>query len=718
VEFVEEHVADRFSGNKTVVPRPRRTPKAQVDPELAIRPLTVTHTPSRVVEGSAASFPSSLNFSLWRSDSRRPPTGVRGRTKQSKRDRRLGEQAPEVQPVFEDLSKALDQGLQGCSYPGASTTLVMTRSQSSMRHPEVYAQWLAGLRRVMQEMDAPTEHARHSLAPGHGKERQFRTKLSTLSREVLAAVQLQLDYVRSEVAGLCAGNAVHVVGGASAVEGFAAKYGQRRLELAMLRKHLFDQHWSICDTPDLDCNAGAAGFSVWINGLTIQRFSLRHNSQVQRAILPFFNALRNPLGQVAKHTYISFNIKAFRALLPVFDVKDASLLSEADWAVDSNSKDSETLFINEQQFYNSVFELADNWCEYPTAAQMVMWLNKLRVTLFDRDGAFLSDDHIVHDERFWFDGIDPLVPSFADKFQSLEGLGTRNLMFQSIRGQMAQQETQTRRAALSGSRPRPSKSKFDYTSIGPHIGRNASSPYHPYSDHTSPQRPRTRESFNINVGGKQLSLTETIAGEVGPLKSYLNDVRIPNVWAAELKEIAAAYLSQAEREHASAAALEQDSPGYPPSADAEGWLEDDQNAENSATAEVFAFPEFQELGPDMDDDAIARVLGADEQEEDGLPYACYGHDLESGLVLDSEFFADGEKVGDVGKLRQLHSIIYGRVQTPDVVNGLRQEFGLFDGPSSEATREMTHLRNWVRRWRWAHVNKPSRKEWERFKAAR
>jgi hypothetical protein len=40
-----------------------------------------------------------------------------------------------------------------------------------------------------------------------------------------------------------------------------------------------------------------------------------------------------------------------------------------------------------------------------------MWLNKLRVTLFDRDGAFLSDDHIVHDKRFWFDGIDPDLQS-------------------------------------------------------------------------------------------------------------------------------------------------------------------------------------------------------------------------------------------------------------------------------------------------------------------
>jgi len=705
-----EFGADRPSGSKT-----RRTPKAEVDPELAIRPLTVAQaTPSRVA-GSAAQFPSSLTMSLSRSDSRRPPTGVRGRTKESKRVRRLEEQGPEVQPVFGNLSKTLEESLHGCSYPGAATTLVMKRSEGSMRHPETYAQWLVGLRHVMEEMDAPAENAKYSLASGHSRARQFREKLGTLSREVLAAVQLQLDYVRSEVAGLCAGGAVHVVGGASAVEGFAAKYGQRRLELAMLRKHLLDQHWNIHETRDLDCSAGAQGFTVWINGLTIQRFSLRHNAQVQRAILSFFNAMKNPLGQVAKQTYITFNVKVFRALLPVFDIDDATLLSEADWVIDSHSatKDSEKLFIDEQQFCNSVFELADNWCEYPTVTQMVMWLNKLRIALFDREGAFLSDDDIVHDERFWFDDIDPLRPSIADQLQSLETRGTRNVMFQYIREQMAQQETQTRRAALSASRPRSLKPKTDYSSIGP---RNESS---------APPRPRTRESFNIKVGGKRLSLAQT-EGDVSPLRSYLNDVRIPNVWAAELKEIAAAYLRQAEREHANAAALEQESQAYAHPEDAEGWMGDDQDPESQAPAEVYAFPEqdsagdFQEPGCDMDSDGILRFLGTDEQEVDGPAYDGDGHDYETGLVLSSEIFADGEQVGDVGKLRQLHSIIYGRAQTPAEVNGVRTKLGLFNERTSdqESPQEMERREQWAKHYRWAHVNKPSRREWERFKAAR
>jgi len=65
---------------------------------------------------------------------------------------------------------------------------------------------------------------------------------------------------------------------------------------------------------------GVEGFRVWINGLTVKRFSLRHNKLVQRAILPFFNALKNPLGQVVKRNYLHFNLKASRALLPVFDL--------------------------------------------------------------------------------------------------------------------------------------------------------------------------------------------------------------------------------------------------------------------------------------------------------------------------------------------------------------------------------------------------------------
>ena len=235
VEFTEGQAANHpgLAKSKSAAgPRPKKTVHS-FNAELAIRPLTTAFTPAN-------------------SEQRRPPTGVRGRTKESKRVRRLEEQGPEVQPVFGNLSKTLEESLHGCSYPGAATTLVMKRSEGSMRHPETYAQWLVGLRHVMEEMDAPAENATYSLASGHSRARQFREKLGTLSREVLAAVQLQLDYVRSEVAGLCAGGAVHVVGGASAVEGFAAKYGQRRLELAMLRKHLLDQHWNIHETRDLE----------------------------------------------------------------------------------------------------------------------------------------------------------------------------------------------------------------------------------------------------------------------------------------------------------------------------------------------------------------------------------------------------------------------------------------------------------------------------------
>ena len=117
------------------------------------------------------------------------------------------------------------------------------------------------------------------------------------------------------------------------MQGFPAKYGQRKLELAMLRKHLANEHWNLKDTVDLDCSAGAAGFAVWINGLAIKRFSLRHNAEVQRAIFPFFNALRNPLGQVTKRQYLTFNVKVFRALLPVFDIQNAILLSEVGFPV-------------------------------------------------------------------------------------------------------------------------------------------------------------------------------------------------------------------------------------------------------------------------------------------------------------------------------------------------------------------------------------------------
>ena len=80
-------------------------------------------------------------------------------------------------------------------------------------------------------------------------------------------------------------------------------------------------------------------------------------------------------------------------------------------------------------------------------------------------------------------------------------------------------------------------------------------------------------------------------------------------------------------------------------------------------------------------------------------------------MLSSEIFADGEQVGDVGKLRQLHSIIYWRAQTPAEVNGVRTKLGLFNERTSdqESPQEMERREQWAKHYRWAHVNKPSRK---------
>lgn len=327
VELLQEQAVDRWSRSKTSVGSARH--RLEVDAEAVIRPLTraQVHAAASKAPGTTASVNTSI--SLSRSDARRPPSCVRGRTREKKQQ--LHEGPLQVAPAFEDfgLSQALQHGLRNCSYPGERDTMVMTRHESSMRHPEAYARWLGNLRQIMQEMNS---RAAHSAPFKKSTAGQFHEQLQMLSEEVLAAVQLHLNYVRSEIAGLCCGAAMHVVGGASAVEGFPAKYGQRRLELAMLCKHLSDERWNLKDTVDLDCSAGAAGFAVWINGLTIKRFSLRHNAQVQRAILPFFSALRNPLGQVTKRQYLTFNAKVFRALLPVFDIQNAILLCEVGCA--------------------------------------------------------------------------------------------------------------------------------------------------------------------------------------------------------------------------------------------------------------------------------------------------------------------------------------------------------------------------------------------------
>ena len=742
MEFEKDQVTNKFSRSKTSlgIMRPRRQPKAGVDPELNIRPLTQSQTTVAGfrVEGNSATTPTSLTMSLFLSDGRRPPTGVRGRTRESRRGSLFEEQHADSHPFLENWQ----QRVTSYSFPGEKETLVLQRHPSSLRHPETYARWVQSLRHTMQHMDAQSEAPGKREGGTLGRQRrlsmaeqyqetvgllrdpsktasQFQESLSGFSHEVLSAVQMQLEYVRSEVSGLSSE-------GASFLEGFAGKYGQRKLELAMLRKHLNDEHWNISSTADLDCSE--EGFNVWLNGLAVKRFSPRHNAQVQRAILPFFNALKNPMGQITKKMYMTFNLKVFRALLPVFDARQAMLLSEHDWKIDSAStEDVEKSFINESQHFTSVFELVDNWCEHPDAGRMVTWLNKLRVTIFDSDGDFLKDEKIMHDERFWFDGTDPLGPNTFQKWHSLESRGTRNINFDVIREQISQNENQNKRAALStihkASSSRPKAAGHGYRALGK-------------AQHEQREdRPRTREAFNVKLGSRRVSLTQTYAGEESPVRSYLNNMRIPNIWAVELKQLASAYLQQARDEHAAAAVAtdlrDGEFTGYPAEGGLQGsekWADSDdeqQLSRQQASAQVLTVTEECDNDNGCGAGSIfdPGSLAVDEPESGKVETSITEED-EAGLILRSEFFDDGEKVGDVRKLYRLRDIIFGRAETPgDIVEmsmklGLQNPDASLGSSTAQTAPVMEHHENWLKNYRWAHVNKPTKREWERFKAAR
>jgi hypothetical protein len=73
-------------------------------------------------------------------------------------------------------------------------------------------------------------------------------------------------------------------------------------------------------------------------------------------------------------------------------------------------------------------------------------------------------------------------------------------------------------------------------------------------------------------------------------------------------------------------------------------------------------------------------------------------------------------------------VIYDRAQTPADIVTMRVKLGLQNpdgsysiGDANTANEEentTAHAENWLKHYRWARVGKPSKREWERFKAAR
>ena len=732
VEFTETTVAHRQSG-KPVAGGARRKADVGVVGELALRPLTRAQDPGPVVAGSAAdTHKTGLSMSLTLSDRRRPPTCVRGtRTRQSRGALDCAQEF-EQHRVSARITRAstestghggaqaedsfLDSRKQ--SFPGQSATKVMARRESSLRHPETYSRWVCSLREIMRQLEADRDIKSGDPPPKRSKIQSgmhFHEQIGMLSEEVLASVQLQLDLVRSEMAGLYQASLGYLdVEASLGINDFVWKYGQRRLELGMLRSHLFEEPWSLCDAPGMRGNTEGNGLKVWMSGLMVKRFALHHNQHVQHAILPFFNALKNSQGQVTKRQYMALNVKLFRTLYPAFDTAYAQLVAEEDWNVDSGSTvGAQRLFIDQQQFFQSMLELADNWVEEPAVEQFVTWLNKLRVSIFDSDGVLLPDDLIMHDERFWYDGIDPFPPDFFGKLNTLTAQGTRNSMFRAIRSQQHSQDSRYKRAAAKLLEPQSHGQASRQKSGHQWISRKSQES----QDH--PQRPQVREAFNVNVEGKSLSLMQVYAGGEAPVKSYLNQVRVPNVWASELKQLASDYLQAAAGQSGT---VEHEDTGKGCSQIREKeWLEEDSSTKTAeGRSALEAVDARQQESGFVNDESLLGFQQGNSYESD--LYA----DEEAGLLLAPEMlkgtlFAQFEDAGDVRKLRRLHDIIYARVKTPEVITEMSMRFGLMDQGTQSGSPECdepTRREVLTRASRWPRVGKPSRREWARFKAAR
>jgi hypothetical protein len=211
-------------------------------------------------------------------------------------------------------------------------------------------------------------------------------------------------------------------------------------------------------------------------------------------------------------------------------------------------------------------------------------------------------------------------------------------MFDTIQMQLEQQTNKNKRSTMTAANvaTRPKAANLSVTD-----------PRKSADDDDAPhRRPSSREAFNIDVGGKKLSLIETLTpGDDDSLKSYLNDVRIPNVWAAELKALAAAYIEQASKEHGTA------SDAFPMTS--AGIVEHD-GVRSKSPAQVYALPQDDNEEYFVDDQHLPF-------DDDG---GQHDHD-EPRLLLAPFFFDDGEQVGDVRKLHRseilqiyLHSVIF------------------------------------------------------------
>eukprot|EP00935_MAST-01C_sp_MAST-1C-sp1_P000011 g11.t1 len=126
----------------------------------------------------------------------------------------------------------------------------------------------------------------------------------------------------------------------------------------------------------------------------MQRKALMRLPEIRAVVEEFWTLIdlaKEEHGQLTKDSYMLLSTKLHLALVP--DVqKEALLISAAqDWVEDSNGKET----MDFEQFFSSMFELADIWVEGIDGAEYVAFLQRLKFAIVDTD---LEPFHFRHDK--------------------------------------------------------------------------------------------------------------------------------------------------------------------------------------------------------------------------------------------------------------------------------------------------------------------------------
>jgi hypothetical protein len=134
-----------------------------------------------------------------------------------------------------------------------------------------------------------------------------------------------------------------------------------------------------------------------IENLMARKDLLRH-PEIRLACDEFWQLVdlaKTESGTLTKSSYMVMNLKLHLALVPDVDMEEAKMSAELDWNTDTNG----TGELDHDQFFASMFELADTWVEEIDGMEYAAFLRRLFFTIIDTERGdrlrFKEDSDIV-----------------------------------------------------------------------------------------------------------------------------------------------------------------------------------------------------------------------------------------------------------------------------------------------------------------------------------